>query len=75
MEEAAAELDKKFQETEKKLDIVSWKVEQLVKVETSAGSGSDSLSAAQLLSNVQEIRNFLLMKTYTVKAFIQFHIL
>ena len=57
MEEAAAELDNKFQETEKKLDNVSWKVEQLVKVETSAGSGSDSLSAAQLLSNVQEIRS------------------
>ena len=57
MEEAAAELDNKFQETEKKLDNVSWKVEQLVKVETSAGSGADSLSAAQLLSNVQEIRN------------------
>ena len=31
MEEAAAELDNKFQETEKKLDNVSWKVEQLVK--------------------------------------------
>ena len=56
MEETAAELDKKFQETEKKFDNVSWKGEQLVKVDTSAGAGSDSLSAAQLLSNVQEIR-------------------
>ena len=55
MEEAAAELDTKFQETEKKLDNVSWKVEQLVKVDTS-GQGGESLSAAQLMRNVQEIR-------------------
>ena len=55
MEEAAAELDSKFQETEKKLDNVSWKVEQLVKVDTS-GQGGESLSAAQLMRNVQEIR-------------------
>ena len=41
MEEAAAELDTKFQETEKKLDNVSWKVEQLVKVDTS-GQGGES---------------------------------
>ena len=30
MEEAAAELDCKFEATEKKLDNVSWKVEKLV---------------------------------------------
>ena len=54
MEEVAAELDSKFQETEKKLDSVSWKVEQLVKVES--GAAGDSLSAAQLLTSVQEIR-------------------
>ena len=57
MEEVAAELDSKFQETEKKLDSVSWKVEQLVKVESgAAGAAGDSLSAAQLLTSVQEIR-------------------
>ena len=55
MEEAAAELDTKFQETEKKLDNVSWKVDQLVKVDSS-GQGGESLSPAQLMRNVQEIR-------------------
>ena len=57
MEEVAAELDSKFQETEKKLDTVAWKVEQLVKVDTAgAAAAGNSLSAAQLLSSVQEIR-------------------
>ena len=55
MEEAAAELDTKFQETEKKLDNVSWKVDQLVKVDSS-GQGGESLAPAQLMRNVQEIR-------------------
>ena len=54
MEEAAAELDTKFQATEKKLDNVSWKVEKLVQVE--ATGGGESLSAAKLISSVQEIR-------------------
>ena len=53
MEEAAAELDTKFEATEKKLDNVSWKVEKLVQVET---AGDESLSAANLISSVQEIR-------------------
>ena len=56
MEETAAQLDSKFQETEKKLDNVSWKVEQLVKVDSSA-AGDNSLSAAQLLTSVQDIRS------------------
>ena len=57
MEEVAAELDSKFQETEKKLDTVAWKVEQLVKVDTAGtAAGGNSLSAAQLLTSVQEIR-------------------
>jgi len=55
MEEVAAELDSKFQETEKKLDTVTWKVEQLVKVDT-AGPAGNTLSAAQMLTSVQEIR-------------------
>ena len=56
MEEIAADLDNKFQETEKKLDNVAWKVEQLVKVDTTvegmSGSG-DTLTAAQLKTSVQ----------------------
>ena len=54
MEEAAAELDSKFEATEKKLDNVSWKVEKLVEVEAT-GDG-ETLSAAKLISSVQEIR-------------------
>lgn len=54
MEEAAAELDCKFEATEKKLDNVSWKVEKLVQVE--AAGGGETLSAAKLISSVQEIR-------------------
>ena len=54
MEEAAAELDTKFEATEKKLDNVSWKVEKLVEVE--AAGGGETLSAAKLISSVQEIR-------------------
>ena len=54
MEEAAAELDSKFEATEKKLDNVSWKVEKLVEVE--AAGGGETLSAAKLISSVQEIR-------------------
>ena len=54
MEEAAAELDTKFGATEKKLDNVSWKVEKLVQVE--AAGGGETLSAAKLISSVQEIR-------------------
>ena len=53
MEAAAAELDCKFEATEKKLDNVSWKVEKLVQVET---AGDETLSAANLISSVQEIR-------------------
>ena len=56
MEEIAADLDNKFQETEKKLDNVAQKVEQLVKVDTTvegiSGSG-DTLTAAQLKTSVQ----------------------
>ena len=54
MEAAAAELDSKFEATEKKLDNVSWKVEKLVQVE--AAGGGETLSAAKLISSVQEIR-------------------
>ena len=54
MEKAAEELDNKFQVTEKKLDNMSWKVEQLTKLDSAAGD--NSLSAAQLLTSVQEIR-------------------
>merc|ERR1712096_561259 len=53
MEEAAAELDTKFQETERRLDTVAWKVDQLVKVDT---EGGESLSAAKLLQNLQEVK-------------------
>ena len=52
MEEAAAELDSKFEDTEKKLDNVSWKVEKLVEIE----SAGNMESAANLISSVQEIR-------------------
>ena len=50
MEEAAAELDTKVQETEK-LDNVSFREEQLVKVDTS-GQGSEEPFAALLMKNV-----------------------
>ena len=53
MEEVAAELDSKFEATEKKLDNVSWKVEKLVESES---TGDMELSAANLISSVQEIR-------------------
>ena len=52
MEEVAAELDSKFEDTEKKLDNVSWKVEKLVEIE----SAGNMESAANLISSVQEIR-------------------
>ena len=52
MEEAAAELDSKFEDTEKKLDNVSWKVEKLVEIE----SAGNMESAANLITSVQEIR-------------------
>ena len=53
MEEAATELDNKFQETERRLDTMAWKVDQLVKVDT---EGGESLSAARLLQNLQEVK-------------------
>jgi len=53
MEEAAAELDNKFQETERRLDTVAWKVDQLVRVDT---EGGESLSAAKLLQNLQDVK-------------------
>ena len=80
MEEIAADLDNKFQETEKKLDNVAWKVEQLVKVDTTvegmSGSG-DTLTAAQLKTSVQvrdlndvdfDLRRLFLKKINTLQS-------
>ena len=56
MEEAAAELDTKFQDTERRLDSVAWKVDLLVKVDT---EGGESLSSAKLLQNRRSRRTLL----------------
>jgi len=53
MEDVATELDSKFQDTERRLDLVSWKVDQLVKNEVDTG---ESLSAAKLLAGLQEVK-------------------
>ena len=56
MEEAAAELDTKFQDTERRLDSVAWKVDLLVKVDT---EGGEILSSAKLLQNRRSRRTLL----------------
>lgn len=38
MEAAAEQLDTKFQETERRLDAVTWKVDQLISVKTDTGN-------------------------------------
>lgn len=53
MEEVATELDSKFKDTEKRLDLVSWKVDQLVKNEVDSG---ETLSATKLLAGLQEVK-------------------
>ena len=53
MEEAANALDSKFQETERKIDMVAWKVDQVANIEL---EGGESLSAAKLLKNFQDLK-------------------
>lgn len=53
MEEVATELDSKFKDTEKRLDVMSWKVDQLVKNEEDFGQ---TLSATKLLAGLQEVK-------------------
>ena len=53
MEETAVELDSKFQATERRLDSVAWKVDQLVGIET---AGGERLSAAKLIKSLQKVK-------------------
>ena len=53
MEKAAEELETKFQETEKRLDTVAWKVDKLISPPTVAG---ETLSTCRLLAKLQEVK-------------------
>lgn len=53
MEEAAAQLGNKFEEAERRLDKVQWKVDQLTAVEAGAG---ETLSTAKLVESLQDVR-------------------
>merc|ERR1712059_78670 len=53
MEKAAEELDAKFHDTEKRLDLVTWKVDQLTSLPTECG---ETLTTSRLLSSLQEVR-------------------
>merc|ERR1711936_1329199 len=53
MEKAALELETKFDETEKRLDKVAWKVDQLTGLEAGAG---ETLSTTKLIESLQDVR-------------------
>jgi len=53
MEEVASELDSKFQDAERRLDLVTWKVDQLVKDDV---NGGENISVGKLLSGLQEVK-------------------
>merc|ERR1719483_1112926 len=54
MERAAEDLETKFKATEKKLDKVSWRVDQLTGV---PDKGTETLSTAKLLATFQEVKS------------------
>jgi len=53
MEKAALELESKFDDTEKRLDKVAWKVDQLTGLEAGAG---ETLSTTKLIESLQDVR-------------------
>jgi len=53
MEKAALELEAKFDDTEKRLDKVAWKVDQLTGLEAGAG---ETLSTTKLIESLQDVR-------------------